>query len=123
MKPAPPVMHTRLFVRAMRKPLSVMTGSGLGDFGGRPAAERGFLPQRKQFIHRNTAADEQRELLAGTLERGDDHQVVVDLIVLTQRPDRHAEESVTAVDIENRDRLEAVLLQTEVRELRRLAAA
>ena len=62
-------------------------------------------------------------VLARSIERGDDHQVVFDRGVLGDRPDRHAEELAAAVLIEDRDRLHAGFLQRQIGELGGLAAA
>src|SRR5258708_20467832 len=92
MKPAPPVMHTRLFVRAIPRPLLVLTGTGFRELWRRFAPQRQLLSERKQFVGRHAAGDEHRELLSRALERRHDHQVVTDLIVLADWAYRHAEE-------------------------------
>src|SRR3989442_13643168 len=63
--------------------------------------------QREQFVGGNPVAQQTGELLSGSVERGDDHQVVVDLVVLADRPHRQPDEIAPRFLIEDRDRLEA----------------
>src|SRR5260370_6452124 len=80
-----------------------------------------IAPEREELFGRNTLALERDDLLPRALERGDDHQVVDDSLMVPHRLDRDPEELATALDVEDRHRLEAEFLQREIGELGRLA--
>src|SRR5262249_40631498 len=108
MKPAPPVMQMRVPVSAMESSPAKSSMSGLRRRRMRRLALRGRLaPQRKQFFLRHAVPDQVHDLLARAVEGGDDHQVVGDLVVLTDQAHRNAEEFVAVVVVEDRDGLEA----------------
>ena len=64
-----------------------------------------------------------RQLLPRPIQRGDDDEIELDLWVIGDRPDRHAEKLVAAFRVEDGDRLESRFLERQVCELGRLAAA
>src|SRR4029077_19060793 len=88
MKPAPPVMHTRFPVRAM-SPLLLTAVAGPDQLGRRRPAGCAVVTQGEQLFLRHAALVQHGQLVARTLERGDDHQVVHHLVVLGDGPDRH----------------------------------
>src|SRR5258705_12523903 len=104
MKPAPPVMHTRLRFRGTR------------DSSRGPPRQR-IAPQWKQFVGWDAVAHERGDVIARSVERGDDQQIEGNLPVLRDWSHRHAEEELATLNpVEDRDRIEPEFLQRQMRE-------
>src|SRR2546426_12377431 len=98
-------------------PLLGLSVARLDQFSGWRAFRRNFLSEREQLLLRHPVPDERGDLLSGALERCDDDEIVGNLIVIADRPDRDAEKIAAADGIENRHRIEAAFLERQIREL------
>src|ERR1700719_958204 len=121
MNPAPPVMHTRVLFSDIRASSPRVAVSG-PRFGARE--EPGVIASEgKELFARDAVALERRDLLARAFERRDDDQIELHALVIPNGLHRDAEKLRPGFGVEDRDRLEAVLLERQVGQLRRLAAS
>src|SRR5436190_5122773 len=106
MNPAPPVMHTRLRVKAMgcSGPRAVVTAARSHQLRRRRAPSRRILAEREQLVLRHPAPDERGDLVPRSLEGRHNHQIKRNLVVLGDRPHGHSQKLVTVVFVEDRDR-------------------